>query len=77
MSKEATESDMEQDWFHNGKGVRQDGILSLCLFNLYAEYIMQNARLDEPQAGVVIAGRNINHLIYTDDTTLWQKAKKN
>ena len=77
VKKQQLELDMEQDWFHIGKGVRQDGILSLCLFNLYAEYIMQNARLDEAQAGVVIAGRNINHLIYTDDTTLWQKAKKN
>ena len=65
------------DWFQIGKGVRQGSILSPCLFNLYAEYIMQNARLDEAQAGIKIVGRNISHLIYTDDTTLWQKVKKN
>ena len=65
------------DWFQIGKGVYQGCILSPCLFNLYAEYIMQNARLDEAQAGIKIAGRNINNLRYVDDTTLWQKAKKN
>ena len=53
-----------------GKGVHQGCILSLRLFNLYAEYIMQNARLDEAQAGIKIAGRNINNLRYADDTTL-------
>ena len=58
------------DWFQIGKGVRQDCILSPCLFNLYAEYIMQNARLEEAQAGIKIAGRNINNLRYADDTTL-------
>ena len=58
------------DWFQIGKGLCQGCILSLCLFNLYAEYIMQNARLDEAQAGIRIAGRNINNLRYTDDTTL-------
>ena len=58
------------DWFQNGKGVRQGCILSPCLFNLYAEYIMRNARLDEAQAGIKIAGRNINNLRYADDTTL-------
>ena len=63
-------------WFQIRKGVHQGCILSLCLFNLYVEYIMQNARLDEAQAGIKIAGRNINNLRYTDDTTLWQKAKK-
>ena len=63
------------DWFQIGKGVRQGCILSPCLFNLYAEYIMRNARLDETQAGIKIAGRNISNLTYTDDTTLWQKAK--
>ena len=57
------------------KGVRQGCILSPCLFNLYAEYIMQNARLDEAQAGIKIAGRIINNLRYADDTTLWQKVK--
>ena len=56
------------DWFHIGKGVRQGCILSLCLFNLYAEYIMWNARLDEAQAGTKIAGRNINNLRYAADT---------
>ena len=65
------------DWFQIGKGVRQGCILSPCSFNLYAEYIMRNARLDEAQAGIKIAGRNINNLRYADDTTLWQKAKKN
>ena len=65
------------DWFQIGKGVRQGCILSLCLFNLYAEYIMQNARLDEAQAEIKIARRNNNNLRYADGTTLWQKAKKN
>ena len=63
------------DWYPIGKGVRQGCILSPCLFNLYAEYIMQNARLDEAQAGIKIAGRNINNLRYADDTTLM--AEKN
>ena len=58
------------DWFQTGKGVRQDCILSPCLFNFYAEYIMRNARLDEAQAGIKIAERNINNLRYADDTTL-------
>ena len=58
------------DWFQIGKGVCQGLILSPCLFNLYSEYIMQNAGLDEAQAGIKIAGRNINYLRYTDDTTL-------
>ena len=57
------------DWFQIGKGVHQGFILSLCLFNFYAEYIMQNARLDEEQAGIKIAGRNINNLRYADYTT--------
>ena len=65
------------DWFQIGKGVYQGCILSLCLFNLYAEYIMRNARMDEAQAGIKIARRNINNLRYADDTTLWQKAKRN
>ena len=59
-----------RDWFQIGKGVRQGCILSPCLFNLYAEYIMRNARLEEGQAGIKIAGRNINNLRYADDTTL-------
>ena len=58
------------DWFQVGKGVHQGCILSPCLFNLYAEYIMRNAGLDEAQAGIKIAGRNINNLRYADDTTL-------
>ena len=58
------------DWFQIGKGVRQGYILSPCLFNLYAEYIMRNARLDKLQAGIKIARRNINNLRYADDTTL-------
>ena len=58
------------DWFNIGKGVRQGWILLPCLFNLYAEYIMQNARLDEAQAGIKIAGRNINNLRYADGTSL-------
>ena len=63
------------DWFQIGKGVRQGCLLSPCLLNLYAEYIMRNARLDEAQAGIKIAGRNINNLRYVDNTTLVQKAK--
>ena len=64
-------------WFQIGKGVCQGYILSPCLFNLYAEYIMRNAGLDEAQAGTEISRRNINNLRYADDTILWQKAKKN
>ena len=66
-----------RDWFQIGKGVRQGCIMSPCLFNFYAEYIMQNAGLDKAEARIKTAGRNINNLIYTDDTPLWQKAKKN
>ena len=58
------------DWFEIGKGVRQGCILSLCLFNLYAEYIMRNTGLEEAQAGIKSAGRNIKNLRYADDTTL-------
>ena len=58
------------DWFQIGKGVLQDCILSPCLFNFYAEYIMRNATLEETQSGIKIAGRNINNLRYADDTTL-------
>ena len=64
------------DWFKIGKGVRQGCILSPCLFNFYAEYIMQNARLDEAQAGIKIARRNINNLRYADDTTLMAESKE-
>ena len=65
------------DQFQIGKGVRLGCILSPCLFNLHAAYIMRNAGLEETQAGIKIAGRNINNLRYADDTTLWQKVKKN
>jgi len=58
------------DWFQIGKGVRQSCVLSPCLFNLYVEYITRNVRLDEAQAGIKIAGRNISNLRYADDTTL-------
>uniref|UniRef100_A0AC11DZS1 Uncharacterized protein n=1 Tax=Ovis aries TaxID=9940 RepID=A0AC11DZS1_SHEEP len=64
------------DWFQIGKGVRQACMLSPCLFNLYAEHIMRNAGLDEAQAGIKIAGRNINNLRYTDDTTLMAESEE-
>ena len=64
------------DWFQIGKGVCQGCILSLCLFNLYVEYIRQNARLDEVQAGIKTVGRKINNLRYTDDTTLMAEGKE-
>ena len=64
------------DWFQIGKGVCQGCILSPCLFNLYAEHIIQNTGLDEAQAGIKIAGRNINKLIYTDDTTLMLESEE-
>ena len=64
------------DWFQIRKGVHQGYILSPCLFNLYAEYIMRNARLDEAQAGIKIAKRNINNLRYTDDTTLMTESEE-
>ena len=64
------------DWFQIGEGVCQDCVLSPCLFSLYAEYIMQNAGLDEAQAGIKIARRNINNLRYADDTTLTAKSKE-
>ena len=64
------------DWFQVGNGVCQGCLLSLCLFNLYAEYIMQNAGLNETQAGIKIARRNINNLIYTDDITLMAESKE-
>ena len=69
------------DWFQIGKGVHQGCILSTCLFNLYAEYILRNVGLDEAQAGIKIAGRNIKNLRYADDayalSPLWQKVKRN
>ena len=64
------------DWFQIAKGVRQGCILSPCVFNLYAEYIMRNARLYESPAGIKIAGRNINNLRYADDTTLMAESKE-
>ena len=70
VRKQQLELDMEQHCFQIGKGVRQGCILSPCLFNFYAEYIMGNAGLEETQAGIKIAGRNINKLRYVDDTTL-------
>ena len=67
---------MDVDWFQIGKGVCQGCILSHCLFNLHAEYIMQNDGLDEAQAGIKIARRNINNLKYADDTTLMAEIKE-
>ena len=64
------------DWFQTGKGVCQGCILSPCLFNFYAEYIMLNAGLDEAQAGIKIARRNINNLRYADDTTFMTKSRE-
>ena len=64
------------DWFQIGKGVRQGCILSPCLFNFYAEYIMRNPGLDEAQVGIKIAGRNINNLRYADDTTLMAESEE-
>ena len=64
------------DWFQIGKGVRQGCILSPCLFNLYAEYIMRNAGLDEAQSGIKIARRNINDFRYADDTTLMAESEE-
>ena len=65
-----------RDWFQIGKGVLQGCILSPCLFNLYAEYIMRNAGLEEAQTGIKIAGRNINNLRYADDTTLMAESEE-
>ena len=64
------------DWFNTGKGVQQSCILSPCLFNFHAEYIMQNAGLDESQTGIKIPGRNINNLRYADDTTLMAESEE-
>ena len=77
VKKEQLESDMEQqDWFQIGKEELQGCIFSPCLFNLYAEHIMWNARLNEAQAGIKIAGRNINNLRYADDITLMAESKE-
>ena len=77
VKKQQLELDMEQttDWFQIGKGVCQGCTLSPCLFNLYAEYIMRNAELDEALAGTKIARRNISNLIYADDTTLMAESE--
>ena len=64
------------DWFQIGKGVCEGCVLSLCLFNLYEEFIMRNARLDEAQAGIKISGRNINNLRYADATTLIEESEE-
>ena len=75
VRKQQLELDMERHWFQIQKGVCQVCILSPCLFNLYAEYIMRNAGLEEAQAGIQIAGRNINNLRYADDTTLMAESE--
>ena len=78
VKKQPLKPETEQrTWFQIGKGVHQACTLSPCLFNIYAENIMQNAGLDEAQARITIARRNINNLKYADGTTLWQKAKRN
>ena len=78
VKKQQLEPDVEKmDWFKIEKGIRQGCILLPCLFNLYAEYIMRNTGLKETQAGIKIAGRNINNLRYIDDTTHKQKLKRN
>ena len=77
VRKQQLELDMEQhNWFQIGKGVCQGSIFSPCLFNLYAEYIMRNARLEEAQAGIKIARRNINNLRYVDDATLMAESEE-
>ena len=80
VRKQQLELDMEQqtgtDWFQIGKGVSQGCILSPCLFNLHAEYIMRDTGLEEAQAEIKIAGRNINNLRYADDTTLMAESEE-
>ena len=76
VRKQQLELDAEKHWFQIGKGVHQGCILSPCLLNLYADYIMRNAGLEEAQAGIKIAGRNINSLRYTDDTTLMVESEE-
>ena len=76
VKKQQLEPDMEQQTVKIGKGVHQGYILSSCLFNLYAEYIMWNARLDETQAGIKTARRNINNCRYADDTTLMAESEE-
>ena len=76
VKKRQLEPDMGQQTVETGKGICQGCTLSPCLFNLYAEYIIQNARLDEAQAGIKIAGRNINNLRYADDNTLMAESEE-
>ena len=77
VKKQQLEPDMgTTNWFKIGKAVHQDCVSSLCLFNLYAEYIMRNARLDEAQAGIKIARRTFNNLRYADDTTLMEESEE-
>ena len=76
VKKQQLELDIITGWFQTGKEVRQGCVLSPYLFNLYAEYIMRNAGLDEAQAGIKIAGRNINNLRYADDTALMAESKE-
>ena len=76
VRKQQLELDMEQQTGSKYKGVRQGCIVLPCLFNFYEEYIMRNARLEEAQAGIKIAGRNINHLRYADDTTLMVESEE-
>ena len=77
VRKQQLEVDIKQQTgYKSGKGIRQDCILSSCLFNLYSEYIMWNTRLDEAQAGIKIAGRNSNNLRYADDITLMAESKE-
>ena len=76
VRKQQLELDVEQDWFQIRKGVHQCCILSSCLFTLHAEYIMRNAGLEEAQAGIKIARRNIHHLRYADDTTLMAESEE-
>ena len=76
VRKQQLELEWNNNWFQIGKAVHQGCILSPCLFNLYAEYIIQNAGLDEAQAGIKIARRNINNLRYADDTTLMAESEE-
>ena len=76
MQVKKQQLELETDWFQIGKGIWQGCILSPCLFNLYAEYIMRNAGLEEARAGIKIAWRNINNLRYADDTTLMAESEE-
>ena len=76
LEKSVCRSERTMDWFQIGKGVRHGCILSPCLFNVYAEYIMRNVGVEEAQAGIKIARRNINNLRYADDTTLMAESEE-